>query len=300
MTPDPMAGDPAWQKIAGILALIFLLWNMRDGYRNGFWRKLVGLIALGAAWAGAYFFSDALAKIMESMLPYPLVLLRVLAGTLIALAVYAVVKSLRRLPRADKDDKGKPRPGLPGLLAGFLVGALWIVVLWSGVRFTATIAQCALRASGQPLAQSYAEHPKTAALIKLKASLDLGEAGRIAQAMDPMPAHFYRLSEKTIELLANPAACRALAKNPQLKPLLDDPTVVALTHDAEVQQLVREHNFHTLLRNERLRAAADNPQVQAKLKAIDVEAAIDAALAQAKAEQTAQTPEAQTKAPPTQ
>lgn len=284
MTPDVIAGDPVWQKIAGLSALIFLLWNMREGLRNGFWRKLSGLIAIGAAWAAASVFNDSLAEILARYISYPVILLRGLAGILIALAVFLLVKGIGK-PRAAAEGKDAPKhSGFFGLVAGFFVGALWIVVVWSAVRFTGTLAECALQTTGQPTAQSAAQHPNLAALVKLKTSLDMGLVGEWTKPLDPLPERFYRLSEKTVRLLANPAACRALAKNPQLKPLLDDPQVTALTHDPEVQQLVREHNFHTLLRNEKVRTAADSPQVQAKLESLDMEAAIDAALAQAKAE----------------
>ncbi len=287
MQPDIVAGDPLWQGIAGTAALLFILWNMRDGWRRGFWKKSLGLAALVAAYTCAFLFNVPAAEMLQGTLPYPFLLLRGIGGTLVAIVAYVIVRWVcgMLLPGKDEEDDAEPsRTG--GMLAGLLVGAFWLFAVVVGVRFVGNFAQCAITAQGGDLEAAYQEHPVIAQLVKLKESVDLGVVGDITRAADPVPQIVYSVTEKTIRLLQNPEAARAFADNPKVQRLMQDPLIIALSEDPEVRALVQEGNYHTLLRNEKLRQVADNPQVQEKLADVDFEAALDEALQKANDTQT--------------
>lgn len=293
MNPEIVAGDPLWQKVIGIAALLFILWNIRDGYRKGFLKKMAGLGAIIAAYICAFLFNEAAAQWLQPYIPYPFLFVRALAGVLIAVVVYFAVKTVAYIVLPDEADEERTSSHLGGLLAGSLVGLIWVYVTWVAISFLGNFAECAAQAkAGGDTQQLYEENAFLANLVKVKNSAELGMPEGLADKLDPVPREFYVITDKVIRLLNDPQACQALAQDPNIQDLMNAPNILALTKDAEIKMLVQERNFHTLLRHKKLRAVADDKALQDKIFSMDFESALDKALAYGNPPEPTAAPEA--------
>jgi hypothetical protein len=94
-----------------------------------------------------------------------------------------------------------------------------------------------------------------------------------------MPEKFYHVFEKLGRVAANPVAARRLVEYPPVQGLLTDPHLVALTSDPEAGAALQTGGIGGLLKNRHLLAALNDPALIARVQKIDIEKALDYALA---------------------
>jgi uncharacterized membrane protein required for colicin V production len=117
-------------SILDIIIIVVLLIGFILGYKDGFVRKIVGLIGFGAAIFLAVYFSDDLGRVLESVFGIEIYLASIFAGLLIFWCVILIFAVLKRIVHPfDKVNNVANR------LVGGAVGLIQIAFILSGVFF---------------------------------------------------------------------------------------------------------------------------------------------------------------------
>ncbi|MGE5795665.1 MAG: CvpA family protein [Ignavibacteria bacterium] len=117
-------------SILDSIIIVVLLIGFILGYKDGFVRKIVGLIGFGAAIFLAVYFSDDLGRVMESVFGIEIYLASIFAGLLIFWCVILIFAVLKRIVHPfDKVNNVANR------LVGGAVGLIQIAFILSAVFF---------------------------------------------------------------------------------------------------------------------------------------------------------------------
>lgn len=275
--------SPFWQNafLAGVI--VVMGWCVWSGWRSGVVRAGLSLGGMFVGGMVGLAVGGTLGPLVGNFLPVPGILVGVVAALLIAIAIYAVAWFLGALlfKRTAQQKSVALRLVYGG--GGAVLGAfLGLTVIWGLLLFVRGLGgfyqgvyESAAHASGAIPAPNAGE----LALVKLKRSIEAGSTGRQLEAIDIVPAQTYRIFDKVGRLVVQPAALHRLLDYPQIRDLVDDPQIVAITADPEAADAARALNYGGLMKNPALLRAANDPALIAKLQKIDIEKALDYALA---------------------
>jgi hypothetical protein len=274
--------SPFWQTAFLVFVLVAIGWCIWNGWRIGVIRAAFSIIGLFAACAVGMGVGAAVGAVVAAVMPIYGGLAGIVVGTLAGLAVYVGVAFLSALlfKRTAQQRTVFLRMiyGGGGVLIGVFVG---ISVLWAALLF--------VRGFGGMLETSVENRagmhpfpipgPVARVLVKLKKSVEVGDTGKWLESIDVMPAEFYRLISKAGSVMTNPEALQRFFEYPSVVVVLKDPKIVDLTFDSEAAGTSREDQVAALLKNPKILQAASDPALIAKLRKIDIEKALDYALA---------------------
>jgi hypothetical protein len=298
--PSEIAGSQVWQLVFLSFALVLILFEVIRGWRLGLMRQLTRVAAVVAGYAAAYFGGDMLVPLLRSTLKMPDIVISVLAGAILAVAVYGIISSLGTIlfKRTSQQGSGMVRLvyGLSGALLGICFGAFFIWLVLIGVRSVGSIAEAQVQArtkgegSGNargPLAQARLPEasPSTpkpdsdslmTLLARLKNSLELGAVGDVVKKADAAtPLAAYQTLGEMGTILANPETARRFFDSPGARELSEHPKIVALRNDPEIAEMLAQGRLLELLRDPRVVEAINDPTLAAQVKAFDMKKALD-------------------------
>ncbi len=281
----------------GFLALcaLFIILSIWDGRREGLGRKSFGVIALIGGVCVGYFAADFWGMLAGQFLSYPPAVLRVIGG-FGGFVLFSVVFSLIgmivfRPTRKVEDPELKRMVGIGGAVAGLVLGLLSVLLILVMIRIVGHLGESFIRGYG-PLLETRSQEEDSleipaetqlaldslAWIVRLNSSLEtLPGEGAIAK-IDPVPDKTYRLTDKMIRVLSDPAALQRMTNQPETRRLLDDPQVKELLADEEIATLAEERDIHRLMSHPRILTLAQDPEVTALLEEYELEAALDQAL----------------------
>ncbi len=266
----------SWLWIAAALYLLFEMWR---GWRRGIARHGVSVTALLVAGGVGWIFSWMTGFVSDRIVPLPPPAGRALFGFAAGLAFYisAVVLASLLLKKTSQQKSGLVRfvYGAGGAFFGLIFGLL---ILWGGVtafRMLGAVSEArtelAEHAGGGTL-------PVDRGLISAKASLEHGATGKLAGAVDVLPADFYETLTKLLKVSGSPDVAMRLLSYPPLQKLLAQPKLAALLSDRDVARAAAEGNYMALLANPQVVAVASDPEVQESFIGFDWQKALDYAL----------------------
>jgi hypothetical protein len=266
-------------------AAVIVLLKAWQGWRLGVVRQVIGLAAVAAATVCGYFGSGAMGTLLASMLPLPERLLGAAGGVLLGGLVYVAITILSAILFNKTSDQGlaiiRIGYGLLGAAIGAIYGLVIVGALALGLRVLGSIAETKLgieknaHLGGSKAARA---DPLARRLAAAKHAVEAGPGGAILRAVDPLPESTYSTLAKLAALAANSRNIERLADYPGIRPVMQHPKVAALIKDPELAKAITEHRYLALLSNPRLVAAADDPELSERLRAIDLEKALDYAL----------------------
>jgi hypothetical protein len=262
------------------------------------------LIALGAAYAAAFFGGSWLIPAVRPFFKMPDPVLSILCGAILAVAAYMVVSGVGAI-LFKRTSQQQSRLlyliyGFAGAILGLFFGLflLWLAV--ASVRTAGALAEGqAGRRSG--LAAHRAQDPTSRALdvrrrflsesddsmqplatslARLKNSLELGLLGNVLKNTDPVSQRTYEMLEKAGSVLSSPERTQKFLTFPGARELAEHPKIVALRSDPEIADLVAQGRFIDLLQNPRVIEVANDPVLAQRIKKFDVQRALDYALEQ--------------------
>jgi hypothetical protein len=284
-------GSPLWQTIFISFALLLILFEVVRGWRLGIVRQLARLLALVAAYAAALFGGRWLLPILRPVFRVPDLFISVVAGAILALAIYAAINALGAIlfKRTGQQPVGIVRLlyGVCGAALGIFFGffTVWLVVV--AIRSTGAIASAELHSptpdrlvplTSQPASPPNETQPMLATLARLKNSIELGSLGEAIKAVDVVPTRTYQTLGKVGTVVSNPRSAERLLSFPGAKELTENPKIVALRKDREIIALIRGQRFRELLQDPKVIEALNDPTLAAQIQSFDFQKALDYAL----------------------
>jgi hypothetical protein len=273
--------SPFWQNAFLVGVIVVVGWCVWSGWRAGVVRAA---LAIGGMIAGGFIgfgVGGAAAAAIGRFVPLPTMILTAALAVVIGLGVYFAAWFLGALLFKRTAQQGslllRLFYGVGGALLGLFLG---VTIVWSAlllVRGLGGFYEGAFTADRR--AHLPTPGAAAAALVKLKRSIEAGTTGRSLVAFDVMPEKIYHVFEKLGRVAASPAAARRLVEYPPVQGLLTDPHLVALTSDPEAGEALQSGGIGSLLKNRHLVAALNDPALIARVQKIDIEKALDYALA---------------------
>jgi uncharacterized membrane protein required for colicin V production len=298
-----VAGSPLWQAVFISFAVVLILFEVVRGWRLGLIRQLVRVAALAAAYAAAVFGGRLLVPMVRPFLKMPDIVLSILAGAVLAFAIYALVTSMGMVlfKRTGQQNSRLVRLiyGFAGAIVGLFFGAfvLWLIV--ASVRAVGAVADAQVRSrarspeAGQSatlraldVRRRFLSEPNAGStalatsLARLKNSLELGPFGNAVKQTDPVPLETYAVLGKVGSVLSSPARAQKFLTFPGAHELSEHPKIVALRDDPEISEMIAQGRFLDLIQDQRLIDAANDPALANRIKKFDLQRALDYAIEQ--------------------
>lgn len=282
--------SPLWQTVFVSFAVLLILFEVIRGWRLGLVRQVVRLLALILAYTGAVFGGRMLLPLLRPSFRLPDLLISIIAGAILAFAIYAVVNLLGALlfKRTGQQPAGFVRflYGLCGAFLGIVFGlfTIWLVIV--GIRSLGAIANAQLRSQASSQAQfpshqttsSNDSNPLINSLARLNNSIELGPVGKTVTAVDVVPPQTYQTLGKLGTVVSTPQSAERFLSYPGAKELTENPKLVALRDDPEIIALIQQQRFLELLQNPKLIEALNDPALAAQVRGFEFQKALDYAL----------------------
>ncbi|MFN2541646.1 MAG: CvpA family protein [Chthoniobacterales bacterium] len=290
---EQAAGSPMWQLVFVSFALLLVFYEILRGWRRGGARQLTRLGALVAAYFAAFFGGKLLLPLARPFLKMPDVVATIVAGALLAIAVYALISGLGALlfKRTNQHATAIVRLvfGLSGAFLGLFFGAFLVWALVVGVRSIGAIADAHVReqAARSPIVHAVdvrrgfagetnaGSSELMTSLARLRNSLEMGVIGDAVKRSDVVPSKTYDTLAKVGRIACNPQAAERFLSYPGARELSENPKIAALRSDPEIAEKIQQGRIVDLMRDRRIIDAANDPALVAAIKNFDSSAALD-------------------------
>lgn len=297
-----MAGSLLWQVVFISFGVILILFEILRGWRLGLVRQIIRLIALGVAYAAAFFGGKLLVPIARSFITIPDPVLSFFCGAILAFAAYIFVNGVGAI-LFKRTSQQESRVlyfvyGFTGAIVGVFFGLflLWLTV--ASVRTIGALAEGQASSRPEP-AMHPARDPAARALdvrrrflsesddgmqalatslARLKNSLEMGLPGSVFKNSDPISQRTYETLEKAGNVLSSPERTQKFLTFSGARELAEHPKIVALRNDPEIADLIAQGRFLDLLRNQRVIEVANDPMLAERIRKFDVQRALDYAM----------------------
>jgi hypothetical protein len=298
MTPstDAANGSMLWQTVFVSFAVVLILFEIIRGWRLGFMRQLVRILAVTIAYASGIFGGRLLVPVFRPFLRVPDIVVTALAGAILAIVVYSIVSNLGRLFFRRTSQHSSPSVrlccGAGGAAVGFVFGVfvIWMVVF--GVRSLGAIADGHFHSSNtashavhavyspdaDPTTQKVEPSPLLALLARLKNSIELGGVGEVVKRTDFVSPTTYDTLEKAGAVVSNADAAERFLKFPGVHELSQNPKITALREDRHISDLIAQGRFVDLLQDDKILDAVNDPALAQQVRKFDLKGALDYAL----------------------
>ena len=272
-------GSPLWQGVLFFAAFLFLLWELWSGWRRGVIRSGVSFFAFVFSGFLGLLAGQATWFVVEKVFPGYGWMAGAFVGSIVTLVVLCLSLFLGAVlfKRTGQQPSNVLRLlyGIGGSFFGLLTGLL---ILWSGITIIRSFGVVAGTAIGN---RALSEAPMVAkALVTLKDSLELGPAGKAAEAVDAIPPGIYEMIDRIGKLTSDQAAMSRFLDYPGMQEILQHPRVAALLKDPEIVRDAQERNILGLMQNRALLDAVNDPSLQKKFESLDLQKALDYAFPQ--------------------
>lgn len=287
----PPQGHEPWQFLFSAGAALFIGLQALRGWRLGIFLQIAELISLATAYMSAYLAGPRLGPSLLRSWNMPDPVLVALGGSIAGFGVFTllqIISSLALKRTAQKKTFGsRLKHGAAGAALGAMFGLFVVWVLTLVIRVCGALAESQVKFSdlAQPTGRAVYRLAAPAApgwirtVVEMKDALEAGAAGSVMKQMDPLPPVLYSVIGKIGAMLSDPQSIDRFLSYPGIRPLAQNPKILALRDDPQIVQDVKESNFVRLMHNQHLVQAANDAEVLALIRKLDVEKALDYALA---------------------
>ena len=282
-----------WQLVFVSIALLLVFYEILRGWRRGGARQLTRLGALVAAYFAGFFGGKLALPFARPFLKMPDAILTIVAGVIVAIAVYVLISALGALlfksTNQHQSAIARLTYGISGAVLGFFFGAFLVWAIVVGVRSVGAIADAQVQEqaaqstfvhavdvrSGYVAGATSAWSELMTSLARLKNSLELGAIGDAVKKTDVMPTKTYDVLGKVGRVASSPQAAERFLSYPGARELSEHPKIVALRNDPEITDLIQQGRIVDLMRDQRVINAANDPTLVRAVKHFDFRAALD-------------------------
>jgi uncharacterized membrane protein required for colicin V production len=293
------AGSALWQMVFISFALILISVEILRGWKRGIARQLARLGALIAAYFAAFYAGSLAVPLLRPMLKLPDPILSMLAGAVLALAVYALISGLGMVlfKRTGQHESGVVRffYGATGAILGIFFGAflVWLVVF--SIRSLGAVADARVRQDAAERKNAVVHTvdlrrglsvpnedsaPLMTSLARLKNSLELGVVGDAVKHADVVPSKTYETLGRVGKIASDPVSRERFLNFPGAQALAENPKIVALRDDPEIGEMLSQGRYIELLQNQKVLDAANDPALRDAVMKFDLRKALDYSLDQ--------------------
>jgi hypothetical protein len=278
-----------WQALFFSIAAILIIIQVIHGWRLGVARQVLRLIALVFAYTVVRWKPGIIAPFLQ-LLGIPELMAGVASALTIGLVIYGSINGLSAilLKRTSHQSVAPLRVayGLGGAAIGLVFGLFltWIALI--GVRVLGTVAETEVLATSPEVRNvSLDERERrrevsglVRGLASLKRSMDQGQTGAVAAAIDPLPSKVYTTLTRVALLISDEESIDRFLSYPGAEMITSHPRMVALTSDAEITELLNRGDYFGLLRNRNILAAANDPELAELVVRFKLDEALEHAL----------------------
>ncbi|GAT32145.1 hypothetical protein TSACC_2542 [Terrimicrobium sacchariphilum] len=291
-------GSPNLQAILLGIAALFLAFEFWRGWRAGLVRAGLNLGAIVASSMFGLVAGRVAASLFGGADSFTGLTTGVLVGLAVAIVVFAAIWILGAVlfKRTEHQRTFLFRLlwGLGGGICGLILGLL---VVWGGVsiiRTFGTFAESSLKSqAAAPPVHTARPHigphvvgaqPQPtpsgllAALASTKESLEMGPAGKLIAATDPIPDDAYQLLSELTRISTDPEIMARFLQYPDIQRVVQSPKFVAALGDPTVIDAAQRKDLPALVSNKALIAAVQDPAFAEQLAKVDLRAAMNFAL----------------------
>jgi hypothetical protein len=291
-------GSPNLQAILLGIAALFLAFEFWRGWRAGLVRAGLNL---GAILASSMFGLVA-GRIAASLFGGADSFTGLATGALVGLAVGIIVFAAIWILGAVLFKRTEHQRtflfrflwGLGGGACGLILGLLVVWGAVSIIRAFGTYAESSLKSqAAAPPAHTARPHfgphvvnpqPQPtpsgllAALASTKESLEMGPAGKLISATDPIPDDAYQLLSELTRISTDPEIMARFLQYPDIQRVVQNPKFAAALGDPSVIDAAQRKDLAGLISNKTLIAAVQDPAFAEQLAKVDLRAAMNFAL----------------------
>jgi len=282
-----------WQLGFFMICGIYLLFEIWRGWRSGFIRSMVRLIAIFVAYGIGILAGAILLPTLRVLIPAPDLVIQVGVALLLGLVIYTCITIIASLlfKRTAQQPSGSLRflYGFGGAACGIIFGML---IVWGAISLVRVLgiageAELAKAESdrerrvmlGLPPEEKAEDLDFAKTLAKLKSSLEMGGAGSVVQAVDIVPDDLYRILGKLNQVSSDPVAGERFLSHPGAQQIISDPAIAELLTDPDLQEASANKDFVGMISNPKIIEAVNDPSLLKKLQEFPLEEALDYALA---------------------
>ena len=275
-----------WRTLFLLTAAFLIFFQVIQGWRLGIVRQVSRLIALVMAYAVVRWKPGLLAPILDRV-GVPEIVAGIVSALLLGLTIYFAVNGISAilLKRTDHQNFAPLRIfyGLGGALIGLLFGLFltWLALI--GVRVLGTVAETEVIALERKSEADDARRLEASGLVRglasLKKSMDQGQTGAVARAVDPLPSKVYTTLTRVALLISDEGSIDRFLAYPGAQVITSHPRMVALASDAEITDQLSRGDYFGLLRNPNILAAASDPELAELVARFNLDEALEEALA---------------------
>lgn len=294
MIADLVRGIDNYQAGFFIGAGLFVLFTAWRGWRLGFMRQLMSILALAGAYIIGYFGGGPLGTILHKFIEYPESALAVVGAVGLGFVIYCCIALVGAIlfKKTSQQSVGLVRLGYgaSGAVFGALYGLflVWIAVL--AIRLLGSVAETQIAVAKNPRAiTSHGPTPTPTpaptppgavvrGLAQMKQSLEQGAAGSVVQQVDPIPGTLYSILHKLGLMVSDEKRVDRFLAYPGAKMLLAHPKIAALQNDPVITNDIINRNYFALIRNPRIVTAANDTEIGELMRKFEFEKALDYAL----------------------
>lgn len=279
-----------WQLLFLIAATSLVLFQVVRGWQRGLVRQIFSLFALGLAYLSVWW-RHAMFTPFFKLFGLPEIVANILSGILLGVSVYGIVSLTGSvvLKRTSHQSLLALRLvyGSGGAFIGLLFGLFMTWIALIGVRLLGTVAETEIfaatrRASIVASDETKVSEPEVSSLVRslasLKKSMDQGQAGEFAKAVDPLPDKVYMTLTQVAMLISDPESVDRFLAYPGAKTITSHPKMVALTEDEKITEDLNARNYFALLRNPHIVEAANDPELASLVARFELDKALKHAL----------------------
>ena len=287
-------GPDSWQFSFFAVAAIVIALKAWHGWRLGFARQTIGLLALASGYLCAIFGGRLLAPVLF-ILGVPSGLTVVGGGAILGLLVYFTLSIIGAIlfKKTSQQSVGVVRLGygLAGAAIGGFMGlfVVWIAIL--GIRLLGTVAKTQIEAAQRPPIAARGKGPAkpplqpgsfVRSLARIKESLEQGATGTVVEHVDPIPGTLYSLLTRVGQMISSEQSIDRFLAYPGVKTLTEHPKIAALQKDPEIAKNLIAQDYFALVRNQHIIHAANDREIGELMAKFEFEKALDYALAKPK------------------
>jgi uncharacterized membrane protein required for colicin V production len=283
MTENTIAGLTVLQIALVSLLLLIVATNVWTGWQNGVVRQVFRLVSILAAYLIAYKAGPSVADLVPDIAilgSAKTVVVSVLTGFLTYLILRFICNMLFRKTREQESMVMRFLYGSGGAAVGLLFSVFFIVLTLTGIQLIGTVADAQTRVA-EKRHERIPESMRSNAMAqfsKARQAITNGPLAPAVEMIDPLPASSYTTLDRISTVTADPEAIKRFVNFPGTQALMEQTSLKILAGDAEIKNLVQKKDFVGLLQNPSLAIAFKDSALVEKLKAFELQKALDYAL----------------------